>query len=124
MVFSPPNFKSCGNSPITQLWNIVQFVPISVYFFIVFELPMLVPSPMITSSSITVYGPIVTLFPMVTFSPTIAVGWILLEMIPSYRSTRLAKRVASATNLSFTNASPRILTVPSLNLNNFIFNTI
>ena len=124
MVFSPPNFKSCGNSPITQLWNIVQFVPISVYFFIVFELPMLVPSPMITSSSITVYGPIVTLFPMITFSPTMAVGWILLEMIPSYRSTRLAKRVASATNLSFTNASPRILTVPSLNLNNSIFNTI
>ena len=74
VVFSPPNFKSCGNSPITQLWNILQFLPISVYFLIVLELPILVPSPIITSSSMTVYGPMVTFSPIVTFSPTITLG--------------------------------------------------
>ena len=41
---------------------------------------MLVPSPIITSSSITVYGPMVTLLPIVTLSPIIALEWILLEM--------------------------------------------
>jgi hypothetical protein len=44
---------------------------------------MLVPSPIITSSSITVYGPIVTSSPIVTFSPIMVVGWMLIEITAS-----------------------------------------
>ena len=61
--FSPPNFKSCGISPITAPLKILQSFPMVVYDLIWAWASIHVLSPIITFSSIIVNGPTQTFYP-------------------------------------------------------------
>tara|TARA_Y100001970_G_scaffold82865_1_gene104913 strand:+ start:1644 stop:1895 length:252 start_codon:yes stop_codon:yes gene_type:complete len=74
LLFSPPNFLSCGIAPILLLWKIWQSDLMSVNSPIVLKLPIITLSPILTLSSITLYAPIVTLEPIFAFLEIILVG--------------------------------------------------
>src|SRR5450631_4180220 len=75
-VGSPPYFLSWFASPTEQKWKMRLSRPIFVWPVITLCAPIVVPSPISTSPSMTVYGPTVTLAWSFARASTIAVGWI------------------------------------------------